>query len=1590
MKRPFLFLLILSLFSTLSFGQSLPYSLTATDSAKRYDLVSARLLNAALDAYPADSFSQARAHKMFGRWQAFWQNRVAYNTPDSISIFDPIAVGMKTFFAASNYTNCLGSGGGNWSFLGPKNNFYGTDSDGAGRITSVWVDPDFPNIILAGSASGGLFRTTDGGQNWVNITDNGSQVVPGTMGIAHIAVNPVNPDIICLGAGMYFSAPLWNNNYGYGIVYSMDNGANWINDAQFEAKVGEVYPSPWETKRRILRMDFSSYSQTLYAIYNKRIYAKSTFTNPPGFINPWSDITPPSLEGLDEKYHISDFRFTNNPQGRVVFSTNCINNTEYLFIYDESLGTWQTKTISIPDRVGGPISKEGFFDWGIYEMALSNIDEVYLLCNHKNTTATGLPIRELYKTDLGSGAVTKKCDLRSDDNHIAVSPANKDIIYITNAKGNTSFISRSTNGGSTFSYCTNGTTGPCNGDIGPTHADGRCILLYRTTNTPNGVDDIIYCGTDGGVAMKPAGSLSFHSITGNGLNVSELYAFSSSESDDGLLVTGAVDNGTQAFVRHDVADQWKFPRGGDGLMPAFAKNGVLTAFSQHQYAIHPPMTFNLANGEINAEDMTQPGEEHQDKWWKPMKFDRSNMARVGYFFIWKKSLNQIEQWSPAFGINISPNEPKPSITLSDATANKELKAGKKFVQDFVISEKDTHIGYIAYGEPNWSQDPDAQTDPMEGKLFVATNLGDVSTPPTWNNVSPPYLRNYPISDIEIDPGNPARVWVAYSGAQWNQLNQSPSLRQGRVVYHSNYGDRSVSAWQDVSKGLPIMPILKLVYVEGSDDLMFAATDVGIYRWNKAAAQWECFNDGMPKCMATDLEIEYCSGKLRASTMGRGIWETDYAPNVADIVPGDNVNTITSNVTWSSSRTLSSSVRVTSGNTLTISGSGTKIYMPRNGRILVEPHAKLIVDAATITNECGYSWQGIELVGNTAQPPIAAYQGTCEITNGATIEHGKLRNFTGDNGAKGGGIIKVDNSTFKNCWRSVELNDYPYFSYAVGGVSQCSFDNVDFVYDAQLLYDPGVMFSTWNIRSGVLVKNCTFHNEGAIGAPLLEFPVQRGTAMNIAHSGIRIENSFFNHFNRGIYGSDVSRSPDRIIGIYGNDFQDISENITMSVSSYSDIKSNTISNLAQERNSYGIYLERTMGSYIGCNNQLTGMFMTFLPYSKERGIISQENNIHHNHIIGNTVKQFYAGFQSQLGNLKLHNLCNTYDGNNLALSINPQSSASYNIFADQGIATEPAGNRFKSNNKDIASYISNSWNYYYGTGTNETPAWSGTVNTISSSGANRCIVPLTCYLQFGVSELHKSLADYRVAVLAGLKSTERAQILFGDIIRAYNGADMPDSLELFLETENDDQARRLLIPLYINRNKLTDAGRILTALTGSLPTNEANGYLDYYGVLSDLQQYNRPFDSLTTPELTLMQSLAADTLEVSPFAKALLETKYNIFWEHPVENIPKIPMTHKIQLPSSPDNLASILYDAAPNPADNITSIRVFVNNMDAKKKATLVIRNTAGEQIFSSALQSGENNIPVSLKGWSAGIYLYSLVSEKITLQTKKLSIVHQ
>ena len=95
----------------------------------------------------------------------------------------------------------------------------------AGRIVSLAVHPTDEAIAYVGSASGGLWKTVDGGSVWTSLFDE-----VGTLSIGAVVLDPGNPDVVWAGTGERQST--CSNYMGMGLFRSADGGAT------FEARNG--------------------------------------------------------------------------------------------------------------------------------------------------------------------------------------------------------------------------------------------------------------------------------------------------------------------------------------------------------------------------------------------------------------------------------------------------------------------------------------------------------------------------------------------------------------------------------------------------------------------------------------------------------------------------------------------------------------------------------------------------------------------------------------------------------------------------------------------------------------------------------------------------------------------------------------------------------------------------------------------------------------------------------------------------------------------------------------------------------------------------------------------------------------------------------------------------------------------------------------------------------------------------------------------------------------------------------------------------------------------------------------------------------
>jgi hypothetical protein len=171
-----------------------------------------------------------RGHKQFKRWEWYWESRVYPDGrfPDSFHDYNEFQKAQKLFRPKSGKS----AGSSSWISLAPATVPSSTDEsniNGMGRINCIEFHPTDTATFWIGSASGGVWKTSDGGQSWIPLTDN----MP-ILRISSIAVDPHHPDTLWIATGdiEYFGLSTitygFNSQYGIGVFKSIDGGQSWI------------------------------------------------------------------------------------------------------------------------------------------------------------------------------------------------------------------------------------------------------------------------------------------------------------------------------------------------------------------------------------------------------------------------------------------------------------------------------------------------------------------------------------------------------------------------------------------------------------------------------------------------------------------------------------------------------------------------------------------------------------------------------------------------------------------------------------------------------------------------------------------------------------------------------------------------------------------------------------------------------------------------------------------------------------------------------------------------------------------------------------------------------------------------------------------------------------------------------------------------------------------------------------------------------------------------------------------------------------------------------------------------------------------
>lgn len=145
----------------------------------------------------------------------------------------------------------------------------------------------------------------------------------------------------------------------------------------------------------------------------------------------------------------------------------------------------------------------------------------------------------------------------------------------------------------------------------------------------------------------------------------------------------------------------------------------------------------------------------------------------------------------------------------------------------------------------------------DGLVHITKNGGE-----SWENITPKGLKECLVNAIEVSPHDSGTIYIATTRYKFNDY--TPGL------YKSiDYG----KSWTNISEGIPYGAFTRVVREDADQKgLLYAGTEKGLYvSWNDGK-KWESLQLNLPKTPITDLKVH--QGDLIVATSGRSFWILD--------------------------------------------------------------------------------------------------------------------------------------------------------------------------------------------------------------------------------------------------------------------------------------------------------------------------------------------------------------------------------------------------------------------------------------------------------------------------------------------------------------------------------------------------------------------------------------------------------------------------------------------------------------------------------------------------------------------------------------------
>ena len=466
----------------------------------------------------------------------------------------------------------------NWTHMGPLNV--------GGRTRSLLIQGDSASsthTLYAGGVTGGVFKSTDGGESWKALND----LMP-NINVNTLAQDPKNNNVIYAGTGERYGG-----FKGAGIFKTEDAGANWtaLDNSSDIWFVNKIVVSPNNSD-----VIYAATSGTRGAGLKKSVDKGITWTN---IHSDYSvDVAVVNKDGTDYVYGYSEWK------GLIVSFDGGANFTHKvgsssILLYDYTTPNYSRGSIafskSTPSRGYLLVSNAPGQLYGIWKTSDYGANWTKTISQDNDTTKTDSWLLSDPADVFDHNGNGKNCfggtidlnDLRSQgnyDQYITVDPTDADVVWVggielfrsDSAAASGSFNKASVWYGSEGSYV---------------HADQHYIAFSPTYD--GSTDKRAYFTNDGGVFVSTnsktgttANPCEYSSIGVEYKEIVKGYGttqyYHGAVSKDGKYVVGGLqDQGVTLY--HGSPDNWTTIAGGDGAYNAIDPDNSSIMYSSYVY-----------------------------------------------------------------------------------------------------------------------------------------------------------------------------------------------------------------------------------------------------------------------------------------------------------------------------------------------------------------------------------------------------------------------------------------------------------------------------------------------------------------------------------------------------------------------------------------------------------------------------------------------------------------------------------------------------------------------------------------------------------------------------------------------------------------------------------------------------------------------------------------------------------------------------------------------------------------------------------------------------------------------------------------------